>query len=304
MRNENIKKDFLSLGNAYCEKYFKLLEPIEDRYDKDLSLFTVDEILGAYKYLGSFSYDYIANINRVLLKYTQYCLHEKLVPDGQNHYSEITSDIINSCLNRAKLLSRILTQKDIIEQTRNFPTTSDECLVQAVFEGVCGRAYKELANLNVSQLEGKILHLETRDLEVSTRLIELMHEASDEKVFPINTQNGVVYMPYDKNDTGVFKGAGTTRNEDDSHKRARLYYKMYKIQKYMGGAPAYTYNALRDSGRIHMIKEFMAQDGTEAQDAILNHKKEIDARFMSKIASIRKFVDVYKEFLQEGGEIL
>ena len=154
MLNKDWKDKFVEeTDNDYAIKYFKLISEYEDRKDKDLSSFSIGEIIDFYKILSSRSFTFLANCNYSLVRYTRWCLHNSLVPDGQNHYDEIDDSIIMECLNHHAIENSIISYEDLIKQEDILENVSDACLVQAVFEGVCGVGYAELSNLHINQIQ-------------------------------------------------------------------------------------------------------------------------------------------------------
>ena len=63
---------------------------------------------------------------------------------------------------------------------------------------------------------------------------------------------------------------------------------------------AYGYVALKNSGRIDMIKHFMKKDGsTDIRETYEKHKDEIENRY-GKLQRIKRWVAEYKEFFDNS----
>ena len=73
------------------------------KYNKDCSEFTVAEIINFYKSLCSTSFYTMKNTNGFLKAYTSYCIKNNLVKDGQNHYTEISDELLKDLGNKKRL---------------------------------------------------------------------------------------------------------------------------------------------------------------------------------------------------------
>lgn len=300
MLNQEWKEQFtLETDNSYAWKYFKLIADYETGIGKDLSSFSISEIISFYKSLQSSSHTFLINCNYSLILYTRWCLAKSLVPDGQNHYEEVDNYIIKDCLNYYNLNNSIISYDDLVIQENLLENMSDSCLVQAVFEGICGKGYSELSQLHINQINGDNLVLQDRSIKISSRLIGLMEAASEEyEGVSMAWEGGTPRaLRFREDDSRVFKDCNRSRIDSEERRRIRIYRRIHRIQEYMGGSKAFTFGNLRKSGLIYTIKQLMEQDNTDAFDAIMNHRDEIENKY-SKIPSVKQFVLIYDNFLR------
>ena len=95
MYNEERKRRFISehnvevtLPNNYLECQFNKISNVEETLNKDLCNFTFYEITEYYKLLNLTSTVSLSVMNSQFSLYTQWCLQQNLVDDGQNHFLE------------------------------------------------------------------------------------------------------------------------------------------------------------------------------------------------------------------------
>ena len=77
------------IPKGYLEHQFKRVAEMENKLNKDVSNFTYYDIIEYYKMLNTHSIEYLAVLNSQFSLYTQWCLQQNLVNDGQNHFLEM-----------------------------------------------------------------------------------------------------------------------------------------------------------------------------------------------------------------------
>ena len=252
---------------------FKATEPIEESKGKDVAEFTVAEIMELYKSFTSRSFYNLTNRHSQLKWYAQWCLENNMIRDNQNHFTEISLENLKDCINTGYQRQGIMTRSEMESEIVQLLNARDQCLVYALFEGVQGKEFCELTELNVKQIKGNTLKLATRTIEVNPRLIELMRQSTEEyKYYSYGTSPRE--YPYDEADPNVFKKTYNSKQETQIRKRQRLYTCLQRIKEYLGNA-AISATSLTESGRIDYIKSFMAKDGTDLEATVRRHEKEI-----------------------------
>ena len=129
MLNRELKEEFIQNkldSAAYKESTLRSVMELagkrEDILGKDLCNWTVTEITDYYKTMGKTSDTTISWINRIFKEYTNLCASRGLSLDSQNHYNEITEDIIRTeCLNK-NILEKIIFTREDIESKKIIPT--------------------------------------------------------------------------------------------------------------------------------------------------------------------------------------
>ena len=120
MYNEDIKQRYIlekesttSTPEGCLKKLFQKTSEYEKRLEKDISSFTVYEIIDFYKTFNTPSQGSLVVINSHLNLYTDWCLKQNLVSDYQNHFYEINHDILQTCINTLALKRSIISREEL-----------------------------------------------------------------------------------------------------------------------------------------------------------------------------------------------
>ena len=130
------KESYTTVSAYYFSSLFKRTEPFEEQLDKDASNFTTYEIINMYKTLAIMSLDTIATMNSNLSMYTQWCIQENLVNDYQNHYLEITRDMMASFVNKLAMDKKVVSREQVLDWCQQLPNPSDSFCLLGLFEGI------------------------------------------------------------------------------------------------------------------------------------------------------------------------
>lgn len=276
---------------------FNKIEKTEERLGKDLSNFTVNEIIDYYKSLCFTSFETINMLNSQFKIYTNYCLNRHLVVDNQNHYCEINNDIILSCVNIGLINEKIVTRKDLLHIMSQLYNPSEKFLVLALFEGICGKNMCELLDLKYEDFhDGKVYLCTGRELEVSDELVNLAKLSSETYEYVAYNNSGKEKeYSFDKSDPNILKKLYNCSSEDDIRKRQRLYNKIIRMRSYLG-ANCISNLALNESGRIHKVIELCAQENIPFKECLMKHK-ELDYIY-GRVYSYSTYMLKYGEIIE------
>lgn len=273
---------------------FNGTEKMEAELNKDAAEWTSAEIIRYYKSCSKASLFTLTNRHSQLKQYAQWCLDNNMIRDNQNHYTEINNEILHSCLNVGLQQNGILTRKEMEEEIAQLLNPRDQCLVYALFEGIQGKEFSELTELNMSQVvKGNKLKLATRTVPVSARLIELMQQATDEYTYYAYGEKQRTF-PYDPSDHNVFKRTHNATQETQVRKRQRLYTGLQRIKDYLEN-PAINASSLMESGRIDYIASIMDANGTELEITIRTYSEDISKKY-GKISSVPMYLMNYARY--------
>jgi len=302
MYNEEIKMQYLNASSARYNKiidvvssYFNLCESMENALDKDISKFTLMEIIDFYKSLYTPSERYIASINSQLSMYTWWCQAQGMLDDNQNHFEQINQDIILACINKSVFRSQFITEGELenILGDPRIQNISDAFLIAALFEGICGIEYVEILNLYPKDIaDNKVTLYTGRVLEVSKRFIRLARESAEEYRFFVGDL-GDKEKTFDIDDRRCFKRYRKTALPE--REKFIVIKRLQKLQSVLN-CNAMNSKALMESGRVAMIHRFMKEDDCDFEVAIHNHRKEIEYRY-GAFQSVASYIKKYKELL-------
>lgn len=297
IKNEDIKK--------FVIKKFNDAEIMEKRLDLDVSLWLGSDIMSFYKYLSVTSQEILGNINSQFSIYTQWCIQNFLVKDHQNHYLEITTDMMLECLNKHKLNSSILSRQEFMVYIKKLRNPMDQFILLALFEGIRGDQFEEIINLNLSDINGNTIKLCTgRTIECSSELIEYALKSANEYVYKTETSERPltdigISTSVIKNKCNAYKDSG-----HNSYKR--VYTGIINALKEADFPIAVTISSIYESGRIDMFKKETAKFDISIEEFCNNAaNRNIFTKYRiidtweryTRPNSVKVWYNKYKEFL-------
>lgn len=282
--NRNIRKT----GTVF----FNISKEYEEKYGKDCSKFTMQEILNMYNSCATRSWEQLLNFNSQLKIYTSWCLRENLVDDNQNHYEELDKDEMYQCLNFGLKNTMVITRSELIQTLPSIPNVSDQFLALALFEGLGDYGYKDFYNLMPEQFKEDAVELSRGELKISKQLVALaLDSASEYDRFNAEGKTRVGYMDSPE----VIKNAANSFKEQtpDSNIK-RIQRRLTKLSSDYGNV--FTYAGLRNSGRIEYLKNYMKEDNSiDIRETYEKHKQEMEFRF-GTLQRIYRWIDEYRKF--------
>lgn len=244
---------------------------IENQYEKDLYAFNDKEIDDL---LYSLAWNNIMSINSSVSIYKDYinwCIvngQRGIYENGENRMEifQKTEDLRKYISNR-KIKNRFLTKEELDDLIDSLANPIDQALILCMYEFIGGQELYELRTLKLSNVneEDKTVELisidgEIRVQNISTRLIELLKDANDQKRYIEN--NGIAVredgMPL--NDTGyVFRVVAKGQSEDIMS-YAGVYTKINAIKRFTG-YDLITPNSLKETRIMHEISDVAREIG-------------------------------------------
>ena len=88
---------------ANFELIMNLAAPLEEEYGRDICEWSENEIVRLYKYYSTTSYTHLVQLNCTLTNYTDWCLDNGLVRDGINHFRNVSTETLVSCIDLYRL---------------------------------------------------------------------------------------------------------------------------------------------------------------------------------------------------------
>jgi hypothetical protein len=306
MYNERIKKEYISKKEAttsipegFLIRQFNNAEQFENELGKDLCCFTVYDIVNMYKTLNYTSLESLRVINSHFSLYTQWCLFNNLVPDCQNHFTEVKDDRLLKCVNVAIIKKSIITKETVYKWVDELPNPSDAFILLALFEGIKGQEFCEIANLKMSDFKGNTVTLCTgRKLTVSDKLLSLAMKSDEEIYYHSITGHQTKTVKFLEEDLIVKNYPNATRTSS-FQKGRRIYHKVVRALEYVG-AEWMRMNQIFESGKINAINERAKELNTTVEDLIYRHYdiEDISERYEFNFARSRAvFMKKYREYL-------
>lgn len=263
MFNSVLKEEFIKQRNSeanlpknFLTRLFTITEEYENHLEKDVSNFTVYEIMDMYKGINSISFERIQNINAQLSYYTQYCLQKNLVKDCQNHYLEIKAENVNECINKVALVNRIHTREEILKwcNTVFMDNPSDRFVLLGMFEGLGGNNFIEITEAKMSDFNEEKLTISTilnRTIPVSRTLINYAKESDITLDY---TTLGTTKRIKKMHESGkIIKDFRLNSIEEEYHQGRRIYTRIKKMFAEVTTNQYLSTKSLADSGRCDYI---------------------------------------------------
>ena len=297
-----IKEDAVTLPYRSLELLFEKTEPFEEKNGRDVCEWTTQEIMEYYKYRDAYSLSSLVVCNSNLTQYTNWCLTETLVPDGQNHYQEIRPDMLESCVNKEFLSKLIISREDIVRIIDELSNYTDRYMMLAFFEGICGIRYSEMVNAIIDDIDGDVISLcSGRVIPISDKLKEIAEFAAAEESYQTYGPSGKCIKYSDLNPSGaIFKVVKKNRPiADDSSMVQIVCRRFVKAVDYLGLPKRMTIKNMILSGKINFIKEIIEREGKSIEEVIVDNRDEINARYnIDQIKSSAVFLRKYRQYFE------
>lgn len=302
--NEELKKRYLSekevtlsIPANYIDVQFRKSSETEYELDKDVSNWTIYEIVEYYKLLNMTSFESLMCLNSILSQYTQFCLENSLVRDNQNHFLECTKDVISSCLNKAIFDKKIVEKETVLKWVEELPNPKDQFVMLSLFEFGKSKDYKDLVNAKEENVKKNTLKLSDRTVKISDKLVGVIENCKTEDVYYSISGKGVKTMPLV--DYGYIIKSYPNQNMDlsDFQKGRNIYIACQRMFDYLGIKQWMSPNDIVESGKLYMIKERAKElNITPMQYVYSDYVKEVEKQFgCSIVRSV--YAKKYGEYL-------
>jgi len=296
-----IKQKYLELKKAtksdVITRAFTKFAKYEDKYKKDLSLFTIKEILDTYIALEFTSFELLSNINSQLNAYTEWCLsygkhhYEELKGLKINNYSSIHTNELHALIGNIEA-DKIITREELLEMAKELPNPSDAFILLCLFEGIRGRDYSEIREIKWEDFNGNKLHIvpgripklyegvnvpSERFITVSDELIAYADKCrfrtyytpliDTEKITELADEDFIVKR---------------TKKARDWNKQPKLTRRIVEMLKYIGAD--ISASDVRDSGKVYYINDICKKHNIKGKDVVFgSYYHDICLRFNDNI---------------------
>lgn len=286
--NEELKKRYLhekekyTIANTYIDVQFRKSSEMEYEIGKDVSNWTAYEILEYYKLLNITSLEVLVCLNSILSQYCQFCLENNLVTDNQNHFLECTKDILVNCINKAILEKKIVSREIVLKWIDELPNPKDQFILLGLFEFGKSKDYKDIVNARIDNLDerNKRLQLSDREVNVSNKLINIMHNCKAENTYYSISGLGVKVMPLVDYGFVVKSYPNQNMNLSDFQKGRNIYIACQRVFDYLGAGSYMSPNSIVESGKLFMLKQRATElKMTPMQYLYSNYINEIESQF-------------------------
>lgn len=302
---QQIKERFLNSIDVsqypprWWERVFEKSYIFEIEKQKDLFNFIVPEILEFYKFLdvGSLAPLIVYNVN--LTKYAQWALNENMVVDGQNHFDVISTDLLNSCVNKIKMKQSIVTYDYFIDKVLpQIENEQDQFVFFCLFEGIKGKNYQEIIDLKLSDIDEKnqtVSLSSGREIYVSKDFINICKKANTQTVYTTLTGSCREYP--------LIPGVEIFKEKYNAHggdKNRTVYNTILRNTNTVANLSyVVTARSLRDSGMIYYINKRADKLGVPVEQLLFSPEncQDIIDKYQLHRTARRRWITQYSDFL-------
>jgi len=258
------KRKYAVLSNNIIDA-FKTAEVREEKYNRDLCEWNSSEIIDYYKWLSTPYVQTLIQLHTSLTEYTNWCVSNNLVSDNQNHFTEITTQLLCECIDLNRFKKFILSREKILDDIVSLPNESDKFIVLGLFEGITMKD-KNMTSIRLSDFNGNIVTLQNGNkLNVSDELKIIAHGADEETVYISLSNKQTRETPYEAGHHTIIKPISAKRGVIRD-KTLMIGNRLRKIVKFLGWEEGTTIKTIIESGRIDFIKRYSEVNNIPAKD--------------------------------------
>ena len=259
---------------------FKKTEGYEQKFDKDCSQFTKEEIINMYKTFGAKSVSVLENYNVHLKRYTAYRLYFKKI-EGENAYQDITKDILKECIDPEIQKQLYITREELDDIEDELFNYTDKAIVEALWHGISGKSMRDLVSLDrkmFSDDKHSLIFPDGRIIKISQKLSEYLDKAFDETEYLCygSTMKVEKLNGYDT----LYKERSNVRGvESDDQKFRFIYRKIQNYRKHLD-IPMLTMKNIQASGLLWHLQNEMKTSGLSMREVLSTEKgKELAQQY-------------------------
>lgn len=285
----------------YWERLFEKSKDREERYNKDLCNFTTPEIIEFFKYVDTASVDTL-NVMRInLVKYGDWCLENTLINDNQNHFREITNEMIGNCVSNIKLKNSIVTREQLNELLFKLDNYTDRFVFMSIFEGITGKALVEISNMKISDINtsNNTVRLCTgRIINISEQFIDIAKEANEQSLYYDSSGRKYNLESRDAIYKQMIKSKKDKMSIPSEEQLGRQLARVVKASRNHGYY--LSVKSLHDSGAINMINDICKEHNISAENVLYdnNYFNIIHNKYDIHSNIRKKFLLMYSDFLK------
>ena len=312
MYNKYIKTQYIekklqgaNINYHYIENMFVRSRQMEMCLDKDIAMFTKNELIDYYKSYQASSIYLLQTINSNIRSYIDWYSHS-INHINENPTSLISVDDLRQCVNKEALHKSIITRDELINLINDLPNFREKVIMLGIFEGIKGNHYIELSHLSLDDVEKKggkyFVNLVTgRRIEISEQLY-LFIVGADREIEKIPLLEGTERpSEFIKLDNYVIKynyNANVTSN-DKRKMEGNVRRCLLRALEYLGLAEYISSKSLMESGKIYTIGQICKENGIEISESckeFRNAVKQVEEKYNNRII-IKNMLNDYKDIL-------
>ena len=304
MYNQEEKEGFIEdymhsrvVAKTSLYSLFRKTELYEERFGKDCSQFTEDEIIEMYKAFGARSYHVLLNYNVILKAYCAWRKHYRGL-DNEVAYECITTDMARSFVpDDAK---KVLSREEVTEIEDQLYNWTDKAIIEALFEGLSGNSMRDLVGVELNMINHNTKQLELPDgrvFDLTDRLYEFLVKACKEEEYMCYGETMRVKKMIGQNK--IYKERDNAHATESDDKLFRWVYRRIQNFRKHVGIDNLTMKNLQTAGMTYYLKQGMSATGLGLKEFLLT---EVGEKLMDKYGYTSNFrvdnvISRYRQFV-------
>ncbi|MNC13360.1 hypothetical protein D3C75_611050 [compost metagenome] len=323
--NEEQKGRFLKgLEDSTYNTYARVLmraSYLEEQLLKDLFNFNLFEIGQLMKMLSPTTISSSLSQLQLIRRYIRWAIKEDLRNDNINPLdATLTEEFAKSFVDNSN--KHLFSEEEINSIIGQIINPQDAALIQCLFEGIMGRAYSEILNIlqkDVDRDKNYLLvrnkpaegPLVSREIEISSKLMNLLFSASNQTIYHKANGNADVFIkareaelidtPY------VFRPVNLNVKYEDVAPPNLVSRRIKTVARWFD-YPYLTPINIRKSGMLKYANELYRESRKLEKQELLRVCRKFDINFSgvnrltSDFLNIETIESLYPEFEEEAGE--
>lgn len=248
--------DVLGLTSVSSRKMLSVVEETEKYLNKELLIFTMDDIRLLFITFNSISVSSLRVKCSIIRRYCEYNGY------ADNNFKDVTTEILESCCNNNIRLNKYLDKKSLLSIMDDLENPSDKWLLLSVFEGIKGDKLCNVTLTSGNEINENNQTIKLYDgsvIECSKELISIAKESCEtfeyysisknEQINKITLSTDLILKPRNN--------CSDPYDIDKAYKRTAKKY--FTIKNYLGNE-AITVPRLYLSGMTYRIKQYMERN--------------------------------------------
>lgn len=264
---EYLKSKVVAKTSLYA--VFRKTEPFEEKFRKDASQFTREEILNMFAKFKSKSTNSLLNYAIILKHYSRLMC-------GENKYESITkADVVDLIDKSGNILLSREELDDIEAQLLNW---SDKAIVELLWEGVSGKNMIDIYSVSEECIQGDTLHVNGKEFPLTDKLRELLPKAfAEEEIMSYGNTMRIVEV---QGKGRLYKERSNTRGVDSEDIHFRYFYRKIQIFREYLDLQGLTMKNLSASGMFYYLQLGIKETGLALREFLKTQRgKELAIQY-------------------------
>ena len=262
---DNIKRDFVKeycrsriVSETSLNSVLNKVSQAEKESGKDITLFSVEEILCVYKQFNLTSVNTLQNYNNYLKAYGDFVIYKS--KKGVNNFNNINKEMLKTCINEEIRRNKYITYEQLQEIESELLNATDSAILECLWNGIAGKELTDLTYLAANQVNKDTMEITLQDgriIKIYQRLYDLLESAFEETDYVC--YGGETKVKKVSGIGQLYKVRDNAYKDNDSVRFRWVYRKIMIIRDYVG-LPNMSMKTLQGSGMLHYIKKGMQKE--------------------------------------------